>query len=131
MNPGKTAGQVTSYKLSCRKYQPSAHRHTGDALTEAIDANTVSTEKQYGGEIAGNIQDLVDDPQTSGLIASVKDPYKKSPASKTTGSIQRKVTVAVDMPDGLKVDGHLVARSYYDCMAVSDESVVTYMVKDS
>ena len=48
MNPGKTAGQVTSYKLSCRKYQPSTHRHTGDVLAEAIDANTVSTGKQYG-----------------------------------------------------------------------------------
>lgn len=131
MNPGKTAGQVTSYKLSCRKYQPSAHRHTGDTLTEAIDANTVSTDKQYGDKISGTIQDLIDDPQTSGFIASSKDPYKKSPSSKTARSIQRKVTVAVELPDGLKVDGHLVARSYYDCMAVSDEAVVTYTAKDS
>ena len=131
MNPGKTAGQVTSYKLSCRKYQPSAHRHTGDVLAEAIDANTVSTGKQYGSEISGTIQDLIDDPQTSGMVASPKDPYKKSPVSKTAGSIQRKVTVAVEIPDGLNVDGHLVARSYYDCMAVSGEPVVTYTAKDS
>lgn len=131
MDPQKKAGQVVSYKLNCKKYQPSKHRYTGPNLTQTMDESTVNTEKQYGEQIKGSIQDLVDDPQTSVFVSTHKDPYKELPKTLNDGAIVKKrVNCIENLEKDLIIDGHTIARSCYN-MSVIDGTIIDYKISDS
>lgn len=131
MNPTKNAGQVTSYRINCKKYQPSKHRYTGENLTASIDNKTVTTEEQYGEKIKGSIQDLVDDPQNTVFVSSTMDNYKQNPVTRIEDSIKKKVNCIIDLPDNLKIDGHIVAHSCYNGAVIPNHRMVEYKKPDS
>ena len=136
MNPGKTVGQLTSYKVSCKKYQPSAHRYVGGALADAIDNNTVSVDKKYNDKVKGMIQDLIDDTQTSPYtISSETDPYRDIAKTKSRDSDKIINIPAVNCvkdfgENNFTVDGHLVAKYYYE-NNIAGDYVVKYKTSDS
>jgi len=134
MNPGKTSGQVTTYKVSCKKYQPSKHRYVGGALAESIESNTTNTEKQYGEEIKEMVQNLVNDAQTSPYtISPTTDEYRNIAKSKDPNSTSilnnSKVNCIKDFEPNFTVDSHLVAKYYYD-NNITNNVVVEYKSPD-
>lgn len=103
MTPQKTvASQITSYKVNLQKYQPKRNRILGDNLTDTIDTYTNSIEKLFGEDIKEEIQDAINDKQTSPHNTTPnKDKYKKL--------ISNNIIIDKD----IICDGHTISKSYY------------------
>lgn len=119
-------GQVTSYKTMLETYVPQADRLVTGELEEAIENNTVSVDKLFGKSIEDVIEDLSDDKQLSNKSSTVKDKYKKATVTASDdASILHPKKVISTVSEQLIVDGHIVARSYYN-MHIDAPIVVEY-----
>lgn len=118
-------GQVTSYKMLMESYKPEADRLIGSELQTAIDENTVNVDKLFGKAIDDAMKDLTDKPQLANTTSTERDNYKSLTKNISEETILSKNTVIQTIQNNLEIDGHLIARSYYD-MDMTNDIVVEY-----
>ena len=121
------AAQTTSFKMYCAIHKDRKDRHIEGDLKESIDKNTVSVDKLFGKSIEDAMLDLTDKKQTSQFSSTVKDEYKtitKNTDSKSKSILNNKKVINTISKD-IEIDGHIVARTYYD-MDVNSDIVVEY-----
>ena len=128
MTPVKAiAAQLTSYKLNMGVYKPSRNRVVGDNLKETIEQNTTNLDEQFGKDIDSTLKDIVDTSQLSLYNSTPKDTKKELPVTEDDLGV---FDVRNIIRNNIVVDGHTVARSYYD-MHVGSEFVVKYKSIDN
>ena len=108
----KLGGQLTSYKVNLAIYTPTRSRLVGEQLKDSIKNNTTNLMERFGDDIKTNIEDIVDDNQLSLFDSTSKDKHKKVEPNNTEESIQLAVRSIVSYD--LVIDGHTVARNYYN-----------------
>ncbi len=118
-------GQVTSYKMLMESYKPEADRLIGSELQTAIDENTVSVDKLFGKAIDDAMKDLTDKPQLANTSSTERDKFKTLTRNISGEDILSRNSVIQTIQGNLEIDGHLVARSYYD-MNMTNDIVVEY-----
>lgn len=118
-------GQITSYKMLMETYKPEADRLLGNELQNAIEETTVNIDKLFGKAIDDAKKDLMDKPQLANTTSTVKDEYKTLTTNISNDNILSKNTVLQTIKGNLDIDGHIVARSYYD-MNMKNDIVVEY-----
>lgn len=118
-------GQITSYKMLMETYKPEADRLIGDELQQAIDETTVSVDKLFGKSIDNALKDLTDKPQLANTVPTNKNEYRDLTSNKTTDEIIPKEKIMQTVQGNLEIDGHLVARSYYN-MNMTNPIVIEY-----
>jgi hypothetical protein len=125
MTPVKAIGaQLTSYKVNCSIYKPTRSRLVGDNLKTSIEENTVNLKSLFGDDIKNTFENVIDDNQLSMFNSTQKDLHKKiTPNNTINSTIDQPIANIVSHE--LLIDGHLVARSYYD-MNVTQNPVVAY-----
>ena len=124
MTPVKAiAGQLTSFKMNCAIYKPTRSRIVGENLKTSIDNNTTNLDKAFGDAIDNALKNIVDNKELSVFTSTSKDKYKDVP--KTYDYTYNKTAVIHTMDQDLVVDGHTIARSYYD-MNLKSGTVVSY-----
>jgi len=113
MQPVKQlGGQLTSYKVNLSIYTPTRSRIVGEQLKESIENNTTNLMDSFGEDIHENIEDIVDDNQLSKYSSTSQDKQKKVTPERSDESIMLNVK-SIEMFD-LIIDGHTVARNYYN-----------------
>jgi len=128
MTPVKQiGGQLTSYKVNLTIYKPTRSRIVGEELKNSIAESTTNLDERFGEDIDNNIKDIVDDDQLSIYTSTNVDKKKKVSMEQSDDSIF--VDVKTIKEYELNVDGHLVARSYYD-MNSSNDIIVRYEAGD-
>lgn len=129
MQPVKQlGGQLTSYKVNLSIYTPTRNRIVGEQLKESIKNNTTNLMERFGEDIHKNIENIVDDNQLSLFDSTSKDKHKKVKATNTSESIMLDVRTIIDKD--LIIDGHTVARTYYN-LDVTSKRIVEYKKKDT
>ena len=129
MQPVKQlGGQLTSYKVNLSIYTPTRNRIVGEQLKDSIKENTTNLMERFGKDIHDNVADIVDDNQISLFTSTSKDKHKEVTATRGDDSIVKEVR-SINMFN-LIVDGHTVARNYYN-LDFSSETIVTYKKKDT
>ena len=126
MTPVKKLGaQLTSFKVNCAIYKPTRSRLVGENLKESIKNNTVNLKSQFGEDIKDTIENIVDNPQLGIFDSTPNDPHKENAKFAKPSDLisNRKVNNIVS--HDLEVDGHLVARTYYN-MGIDEIPVVKY-----
>lgn len=123
----KIAAQITSFKVNLSVYKPSRSRIVGENLQQSIEENTVNIDTLFGEKIADDISDIVDDEQTSMFNSTSRDKYKDVAKTTEEDSIIQKISNIHS--EDIIVDGHIVARSYYD-MNISEDIVLKYKKED-
>jgi hypothetical protein len=108
------ASVTTSYKMSMKTYEPKADRLVNGELKEAIDANTVNIDKLFGKAIDDVKEDLTDKKQLSRFSSTVKDETKDLKKFPEKSDILFNKRANYIFPKDIEVDGHIVAKSYYD-----------------
>lgn len=124
MTPVKAVGaQITSYKVNCSVYKPKRSVIVGENLRTSIENNTVNQTSLFGTEIDNQISDIVDSKQSSMFTGTSQDEHKevKTSSGEDTIFVDQRTSESYN----LMVDGHLVARSYYNMDTVSG-TVVRY-----
>lgn len=124
----KLGGQLTGYKLNLSAYKPKRNRLVGDNLKESIEENSVNRDVLFGYEIEEALKNIVDDHQLDLKDSTHKDKDKIVNTSVTNDSGLNLVRSVVKY--NLVVDGHNIARNYYDTSVVND-IVVTYNINDT
>ena len=119
-------GQITSYKMLMETYTPEADRLIGETLEHSIEENTVNVDKLFGKAIEDALADLTDKPQLSNKTSTEKDEYKKITSNSTQSTILTRNAKPQTVSGNIEVDGHIVARSYYD-MNMANDIVVEYL----
>lgn len=119
-------GQITSYKMLMETYTPEADRLIGDTLEHSIEENTVNVDKLFGKAIENALDDLTDKPQLSNKTSTERDEYKKATPNATESTILTRNAKPQTISGNIEVDGHIVARSYYD-MNMTNDIVVEYL----
>ena len=124
MQPVKQlGGQLTSYKVNLSIYTPTKSRLVGENLKESIKNNTTNLEERFGEDIKTDIDNIVDDDQLSLYTSTSQDRQKTvTPEADEFGVLDVKNIFSYD----LIVDGHTVARNYYNMGIGSAGTVVTY-----
>lgn len=124
--------QITAYKINIEKYKPTRDTVVGENLKSTMEDHTVSIDGLFGKEISKNVSDITDKPQTDPLVGTKMDGTKKVALKEATeydGFIRRSTVLNIISGD-LIVDGHTVARSYYD-MENESSPVVQYNALDT
>lgn len=125
MTPVKAIGaQITSFKVNCSAYKPSRARIVGEDLNKSISDNTTSLRKAFGTEIDMTMANIVDDKELSLFSSTERDGTKELPSAKH--SVITNVQAPNTVDGDLVVDGHTVARGWYD-MDVDDAVAVKYL----
>ena len=128
MQPVKTLGaQLTSYKVNLSGYTPTRNRIVGENLKESIKESTTNLMDRFKEEIHTDVKDIVDDNQLSIYTSTSQDKHKKVTPTKSDDSILHKIDSIVSYD--LIVDGHTVARNYYNAN-ITESTLVEYKVKD-
>ena len=128
MQPVKTLGaQLTSYKVNLSIYTPTRNRIVGENLKESIEESTTNLMDRFKEEIHTDVKDIIDDNQLSIYTSTSQDKHKKVTPTKSDDSIMYKIDSIVSYD--LNVDGHTVARNYYNAN-VASKTLVEYKVKD-
>ena len=131
MTPVKAIGaQLTSYKVNCSIYKPTRSRLVGENLKTSIEDNTANLKSLFGDDIENTFENVVDDNQLSMFNSTQKDTHKEVTPETTVDSVVTDLAIHNIFSHELLVDGHLVARSYYD-MNTAKNPVITYKKKDS
>ena len=131
MTPIKAIGaQLTSYKVNCSVYKPTRSRLVGENLKSSIEENTVNLKSLFGEDIKNTFENVIDDKQLSMFNSTQKDVHKTVTPGVTADTCITNNTIRNIISHELFVDGHLVARSYYD-MNVSKNPVVSYKKTDT
>lgn len=129
MTPVKKIGaQLTAYKVNLTAYKPKRSRIVGENLRESIEENTVNRDSLFSEEIEKEILNIVDDHQLDLMTSTTKDKFKDVATDKTHSSGVIDVTSIVSY--NLIVDGHVVARNYYNTTSENDYTV-RYNVQDT
>ena len=116
-------GQLTSYKVNLSIYTPMRSRLVGENLKESIKNNTTNLEERFGEDIKTDIDNIVDDDQLSIYTSTSQDKQKTvTPEPDNFGVLDVRSIVSYD----LIVDGHTVARNYYNMSTGSTGVVVKY-----
>ena len=121
-------GQLTSYKVNLTIYKPTRSRIVGEELKNSIAESTTNLDERFGKDIDDNIKDIVDDDQISIYTSTDVDTKKTLTGTQSDESLF--VDVRTTKMYELNVDGHLVARSYYD-MNCKKDVVVRYKSGDT
>ena len=128
MTPVKSVGgQLTGYKVNLEIYKPMRSRIVGENLKDSIKENTTNLDERFGKEIDETLKDIVDDKQISKYTSTSEDIHKE--VSKDINPETGKQEVSVIESYELIVDGHTVARNYYN-MKTYGEVVVKYKTGD-
>lgn len=128
MTPVKqVAGQLTSFKVNLEIYTPKRSRIVGENLKTSIKENTTNLDERFGDDIDEAVRDIVDDNQISKYTSTVVDEQKKVVPETGDDSIVEEVRCIESY--NLKVDGHTVARNYYN-MSSNGDTVVEYLFGD-
>ena len=128
MTPVKQiGGQLTSYKVNLTIYKPTRSRIVGEELKNSIAESTTNLDERFGKDIDDNTKDIVDDDQISIYTSTNVDSKKTLSTEVSDESIF--IDVRTTKEYELNVDGHLVARSYYD-MNSSNDIIVRYEAGD-
>lgn len=113
MQPTKTLGaQLTTYKVNLEVYKPTRNRLVGENLQESINQNTTNLQDRFGTEIDDTLKNIVDDNQLSIYNSTIKDKQKEIVATISENSGIFDIRMISEY--NLIVDGHNVARSYYN-----------------
>lgn len=130
MTPVKAvAAQITTFKVNCSIYKPARSRIVGENLRTSIEENTVNLESRFGKDIENTFENIVDDDQLSLFTSTSRDKHKTiTPTRNTQEDLISSRTVRNIISEDLNVDGHIVARSYYD-MTIGTDPVVKYKHK--
>ena len=123
----KIGGQLTSYKMNLSAYKPKRNRILGDNLKESIEENTVNRDSLFGTDIENALKDIVDNHQLDLNTSTPSDKYKNVNATSEKDSIIKNVKNIIK--HNLVVDGHTVARNYYD-MSYNNDVCVKYTTND-
>lgn len=124
----KIGGQLTGYKLNLSTYKPKRNRVVGENLKESIEENTVNRDSLFGTEIENALKNIVDNHQLDLKNSTPNDKNKKVEASVAEETGIKAVRSVVKY--NLVVDGHTVARNYYN-MSSGDNVIVTYNTSDN
>ena len=128
MQPVKQlGGQLTSYKVNLSIYTPTRNRIVGEQLKESIEDNTTNLMERFGEDIHKNVEDIVDDNQLSLFDSTSKDKQKKVTPTNTNETIMFDVRTIIS--HDLIIDGHTVARNYYNLDSPS-KHIVDYKEHD-
>lgn len=124
MQPVKQlGGQLTSYKVNLAIYTPTRSRIVGENLKESIKNNTTNLNERFGEDIKTDIENIVDDNQLSLYTSTSQDKQKKiTPTSDAFGILDINNIITYN----LIVDGHTVARNYYNLGNTDSDVVVRY-----
>ena len=128
MTPIKKIGaQISAYKINLTAYKPKRSRIIGENLKESIEENTVNRDSLFGEDIEKEILNIVDGNQLDLMSSTQKDKTKEvsTSESENSGIIDVRSIVEYD----LKVDGHVVAKNYYNTRT-SNDYVVKYKTSD-
>lgn len=126
MTPVKKLGaQLTSFKVNCSIYKPTRSRLVGDNLRDSIKNHTVNLKSQFGEDIVDTIENIVDNPQLGIFDSTPNDPYKENAKYRKPGELVSNVKVNNIISHDLEVDGHLVARTYYN-MGIDEIPAIKY-----
>jgi len=113
MQPVKAmGGQLTSYKVNLEIYKPMRSRLVGENLKESIVNSTTNLDERFGEDIDESIRDIVDDNQISKYTSTSEDTQKD--VTKDVNDVTGKKEVSIIKSYELIVDGHSVARNYYE-----------------
>lgn len=124
MTPVKQiAGQLTSYKINLGIYKPTRSRIVGENLRDSIAQSTTNLEERFGDDIDKTLHNIVDPDQLSIHSSDSQDPQKTVTPTKSSESGTLNVRSIIEYD--LVVDGHKIAKSYYD-MSVETGIVVKY-----
>lgn len=124
MTPVKAVGaQLTSFKMNCSAYKPKRSVIVGENLKKSIEESTVNQDVLFGKDIKDTMEDIVDPKQIDLFTGTSKDKSKTVTPTLQDDSIYKRIN---NIHSGkIEVDGHLVARSYYD-MDIDAKTVVRY-----
>ena len=126
MTPVKKLGaQLTSFKVNCSIYKPTRSRIVGENLKESIKNHTVNLKSQFGEDIKDTIDNIVDLPQLGKFDSTTQDPVKENAKFRKKNDLISNFTVSNIVSHDLEVDGHVVARTYYN-MSLEESPVVAY-----
>jgi hypothetical protein len=114
MTPVSSAGQILSYKMMMETYTPSASRLVGGELEKAIDESTVSVDKLFGAALEEDMANITDKKQIGKFTSTVKDEYKQLAKTITPSEVIPAHNPIRPISEDVIIDGHTVARSYYD-----------------
>ena len=129
MQPVKQlGGQLTSYKVNLSIYTPTRNRIVGEQLRDSIENNTTNLMDRFSEDIHKNVEDIVDDNQLSLFDSTPKDKYKDVTPTNTSDTI--KLDVRTIISENLVIDGHIVARNYYDLNSHA-KTIVEYKKSDT
>ena len=132
MSPIKSiAAQITSFKVNCSVYKPTRSRIVGENLKESIDQNTTNLYKRFGEDIQNVIDNVIDDKQLSLYNTTVKDEHKVNSRQHIDDSLITNKAVTNVISNDLIIDGHIVARTYYDMQLSNNDVCVSYNKKDT
>ncbi len=127
MTPVKKLGaQLTSFKVNCSIYKPTRSRIVGENLKESIKNHTVNLESQFGDDIRDTIDNITDIPQIGQFDSTPDDPVKENAKTRRKLDLLSNYKVNNVVSYDLEVDGHVVARSYYN-MGIEESPVVKYI----
>ena len=128
MTPVKQlGGQLTSYKVNLGIYKPTRSRIVGENLKESITNSTTNLDERFGEDIERTLKDIVDPDQLSIHTSDSQDEQKKVNPQREEG-VMLKFKSIID--EDIIVDGHTVARSYYNLDQTS-RVVVEYNREDN
>ncbi|MBS7364214.1 MAG: hypothetical protein KIH03_10420 [Paludibacteraceae bacterium] len=129
MTPVKQlGGQLTSYKVNLGIYKPTRSRLVGENLKDSIAQSTTNLDERFGEDIERTLKDIVDPDQLSIHTSDVKDEQKEVVPTRSNDSNLLDIRSIIDYD--LIVDGHTIARSYYN-MGTSSDVVVKYKRGDT
>ena len=114
MTPVSAAGQIMSYKMMMETYTPAASRQVGGELEKAIKESTVNVDELFGAALEEDMANITDKKQLGKFSSTVKDEYKDIQKITPAGEVAPSYTPVHPISKDIEVDGHTVARSYYD-----------------
>ena len=114
MTPVSVAGQVLSYKMMMETYTPKASRLVSGELEKAIDESTVNVDELFGAALAEDMANITDKKQIGKFSSTVKDEYKEITKKHDPENVLPAYSPVRPVSANVDIDGHTVARSYYD-----------------
>lgn len=107
------ASQEIGYKMQLVKWNPRANVRLNDAVEDTISDLTVSEQELFGEEISKQIADIIDEPETSGLINTSEPSHDKFKSNDID---------TVEIGDIANTE-NTMAKTYYD-MRFAKETVI-------